>query len=72
MSAIPSETLHITVSAQAKQAFESEAARLHLTPSAYLSYLIERAKPGVDAARLDRMVEEVFGKFGPAMRKLAQ
>jgi hypothetical protein len=66
------EIIQITVSTEAKRAFEQEAARLHLTPAAYLMYLMDRAKPGKDAARLDKMVNEVFGRFGPAMRKLAQ
>ena len=72
MSAIPIEMMQFQVSAHTKKSFEDEAERLHLSPSAYLSYLVERAKPGVDVARLDKMVGEVFGKFGPAMRKLAQ
>lgn len=71
---MPADTdiIQITVSAEAKRAFEQEAARLNLTPAAYLLYLMERAKPGKDPVRLDRMVNEVFGRYGPAMRKLAQ
>ena len=72
MSSIPTETLHITLSQHAKRAFEEEAARLHLQPAAYLTYLIERARPGVDTPTFDRVVNEVFGKFGTAMRKLAE
>lgn len=72
MKPLDSETLQIPVTREFKQAFEAEAARLHLTPTAYLLYLVTRSQPGADTARIDNMVNEVFGRFGPAMRKLAQ
>lgn len=59
-------------SAELRQRFEAEASRLNLTLAAYLRYLMERQRPGADADRLDRHVEEVFGRFGKAMRKLAE
>jgi len=66
------EIMQFTVSTYAKKAFEAEAKRLNLTPSAYFQYLINRVTPGKDVARLDKMVNEVFGRYAPAMRKLAQ
>lgn len=72
MTAAQTETVQFQINLETKKAIEDAAARLNLTPSAYLTYLVERVKPGVDAQRLDRMVNEVFGKFGPAMRALAK
>jgi len=66
------ESLVIETSAELKRQFSDDASRLHLSPSAYLLYLMARQKPGVDAARLDRMVGEVFGRYGEVMRKLAE
>jgi len=59
-------------SPELQKRFENEARRLNLTLSAYLRYLMERQDPTVDAARLDRHVEETFGRYGKAMRKLAE
>lgn len=54
-----------------KQQFEQAAAALNLSPAAYLKYLMSRPY-GEDAARLDRHVREVFGRYGKTMRKLAE
>lgn len=70
MSAIPQES--VQVSPEVKRRLEEEAQRLHLTVGAYLAYLMVRGDPTVDASRLDRMVDEVFGKHGEAMRRLAK
>jgi hypothetical protein len=72
MPAHSTDILRFPVSSKIKRDFEQAAARLNLSPSAYLLYLMNRAKPGTDAARFDRMVDEVFGRYGPAMKKLSE
>jgi hypothetical protein len=66
----------ITVQFQATPEFRSEleanAARLNLSLSAYILYLEQRVAPGVDEARHTRHVEEVFGRHGDLMRRLAK
>lgn len=69
----PTEKLEIPVSAEEKQRFEEQAARLNLAPAAYLKYLMSRTTlPPDEAARLDRHIREVFGKHGELMRRLAK
>lgn len=72
MTTAPSERLTIDTTPEDKLRFESEAARLNLTPAAYLHYLLVRQNAGVDPDRLTRHVREVFGKHGDLMRKLAK
>ncbi len=61
------------VPADLKRQFEAEAARLNLTPAAYLLFLMTRGSlPADEGARLDRHVKEVFGKNGDLMRRLAK
>jgi hypothetical protein len=72
MSAAPRQPLIIDASEDLRGLVQSEADRLNLTPPAYLRYLIERQRPGVDPARFDRIVEEVFGRHGSTVRKLAK
>lgn len=52
--------------------FEEMAKAMNLSADAYLMYLMERQQPGVDVARLDRHVREVFSKQGDLMRRLAK
>jgi hypothetical protein len=59
-----SETIQFQATPQLRQQLESEAAKLHLSLSAYILYLQQRASPGQDAMRLDRHVRDVFGKHG--------
>jgi hypothetical protein len=66
------ETIQFQATPQLRKQLESEAAKLHLTLSAYILYLHARLAPGEDAARLDRHVSEVFGKHGELMRRLAK
>lgn len=73
MSTTPKQTINIpNASDELIQHFASEASRLNLSPAAYLWYLLSRQQPGLDQDRLDRMVDEVFGRYGQTMRKLAQ
>jgi hypothetical protein len=67
-----SKTIQFQATPEFRRQLESEAAQLHLSLSAYILYLHNRAQPGRDAQRLDRHVEEVFGKHGELMRKLAK
>lgn len=69
---IADQMLQIPITEDEKREFEAAAAKLHLTPSAYLAYLMERQRPGVDSARLDAMVQEVFGRYGEVIRRLAK
>jgi hypothetical protein len=66
------ETMQFQVTPALRKQLESEAARLNLSLSAYILYLHARLRPGVDAARLDRHVREVFGKHGELIRRLAK
>jgi hypothetical protein len=72
MSAVHRDIIEIPVSAETKRRFESAAREMHLTPEAYLAYLMERAASGVDADRLDRHVQAVFGRQGELIRRLAK
>ncbi len=66
------ETIQINVSPQLRQSMEAEAAKLNLSLSAYILYLHTRIIAGQDAARLDRHVNEVFGRHGELIRRLAK
>lgn len=69
---IADHMLQISVTEATKRQFEAAAAKLHLTPEAFLTYLLERQHAGVNSARLDAMVREVFGQHGEVMRRLAK
>ena len=66
----PTETIEVPAGTKAE--IEAEAARLNLTTPAYIRYLMERRAPGADADRVDRHVDEVFGRFGKTMRDLSE
>jgi hypothetical protein len=72
MSSHTTEQLTILTTPEDKQRFEAEATRLNLTPAAYLHYLLVRQSAAVDPERLARHVQEVFGKHGELMRRLAK
>jgi hypothetical protein len=65
------ETIELQTTADFKQQLEAAAARLNLSLSAYLLYLHSRQRAGIDPETLDRMVHEVFGRYGQVMRRLA-
>jgi hypothetical protein len=66
------QTMQIQATPELRQQLELEATKLNLSVSAYILYLHERAKPGVDVERLDRHVREVFGVHGDLIRRLAK
>ena len=66
------ETIQFQATPEFRRQLEAEAARLNLSLPAYFLYLHARLTPGRDAARLDRHVNEVFGKHGELMRRLAK
>ena len=66
------ETIQFQATPEMRRQLEAEAARLKLSLSAYILYLHSRMAAGRDAARLDRHVNEVFGKHGELMRRLAK
>ncbi len=66
------ETIQLQATPEFRRQLESEAARLHLSLSAYILYLHARLDPAHDAARLDRHVKEIFGKHGELIRRLAK
>jgi hypothetical protein len=66
------ETIQLQATPEFRRQLEAEAAKLNLSLSAYVLYLHARLAPGRDAARLDRHVQEVFGKHGDLMRRLAK
>ncbi len=72
MGAVDRHLILIPASEQVRLQFEQGARDLHLSAEAYLAYLLERAAPGVDAAKLDRHVGNVFGKHGELIRRLAK
>ncbi len=66
------ETIQFEATPGLRQTLETEAAKLNLSLSAYVQYLRARLAPGVDSARLDRHVRDVFGKHGELIRRLAK
>lgn len=72
MSTIDRETIQISSSTERKRQFEDAAKAMHLSQEAFFAYLIDRVQSGLDTARLDRHVREVFGKHGELMRRLAK
>jgi len=68
----PTETLELTTTPDFKRDLEAAAGRLNLSVSAYLLYLYSRQQAGVDPELLDRMVHQVFGRYGNVMRRLAK
>jgi hypothetical protein len=67
-----SETIQFQATPELRRQIEDEAQKLNLSISAYILYLHARLRPGVDAARLDRHVREVFGQHGELIRRLAK
>jgi hypothetical protein len=67
-----SETIQFEAKPGFRQQLEAEAAKLNLSLSAYILYLHARLSPGLDSARLDRHVREIFGKHGELIRRLAK
>jgi hypothetical protein len=51
---------------------EEGAKNLNLTVEAFVLFLLRRQAAGSDAARFERHVEQVFGKHGDLMRRLAK
>ena len=66
------ENIPLQVTPEFRRQLESEAARLNLSFSAYVLYLHARLSPNHDAERLDRHVNEVFGRHGDLIRRLAK
>jgi hypothetical protein len=66
------ESIQIEATPEFRRELESEAAKLHLSLSAYVLYLHSRTLPNSDMERLDRHVRDVFGKHGELMRRLAK
>ena len=66
------ETIQFEATPEFRRRVELEAARLHMSLSAYFAYLEERARLGAETGRFDRHVDEVFGKHGDLMRRLAK
>lgn len=66
------ETIQLQATPEFRRQLEAEAAKLNLSLSAYVLYLHARLAPARDTARLDRHVQEVFGKHGDLMRRLAK
>jgi hypothetical protein len=66
------ETIQFQSTPELRRQLEAEAGRLNLSLSAYILYLQTRLSKDRDPARLDRHVEEVFGKHGDLIRRLAK
>ena len=67
------ETIQFHAPPALRQQLEREAARLNLSLGAYIIYVLEaRGRSGVEGARLDRHVREVFGRHGDLIRRLAR
>ena len=65
-------TVEFSTSPEFKQELEDAAAKLNLSLGAYVQYLMTRQTVSVGPKRFDRMVREVFGRYGSAMRNLAK
>jgi hypothetical protein len=72
MTAMPKSTMQIELDADIQKQLESEAARLNLTVGAYIGYLLKRMDAGIEPQQFDRVVDEVFGRYGKTMRNLAK
>lgn len=73
MSELPTQTLQIRVTPEFKQQLEYAAAKLNLSLSAYVMYLLHRGSmPAGESVMLERDVREVFGRHGELMRRLAK
>jgi len=68
----PRSIIHKMPASETIQRLETEAAKLHLSLSAYILYLHNRVVSSSEPGRLDRQVREVFGKHGELMRRLAK
>ncbi len=66
------ETVQFQATPELQRQLEAEATRLNLSLSAYILYLHSRIAPGRDGQRFDRHIQEVFGKHGDLMRRLAK
>jgi hypothetical protein len=72
ISMFASETVQFQATPELRRQLEDEAAKLKLTLSAYILYLHSRMGQGQNLARFDRQIQEVFGKHGDLMRRLAK
>ena len=72
MSATSSDRIEFEATSDLKRQLEEGAAKLNLTVAAYVQYLVSRQRASVGPKRFDRMAREVFGRYGPVVRKLAQ
>lgn len=66
------ETVQFQATPEFRRSIEAEASRLNLSLSAYILYLRQRLESGTEAARFDRHVQEVFGRHGDLIRRLAK
>ena len=64
--------IQIPASEADRREFEAEAAKLNLSLSAYILMKLRGAPAEMPQARYDRIVQEVFGKYGTVMRNLAK
>jgi hypothetical protein len=62
-------TIQFQVSPEFRKQLEESPAKLNLSLAGYICYLHERVLAG---PRLDRHVQEVFGRHGELMRRLAK
>jgi hypothetical protein len=65
------ETVQFQATPELRRQLEGGAAKLKLSLSAYILYLHSRLRQGQNLDRFDRHIEEVFGKHGDLMRRLA-
>ncbi len=69
---VPRELIQFEASAEFKRRIEADAARLNLSIAAYFEYLHTPSSAGVEHERFDKVVDQVFGRFGQTMRNLAK
>ena len=72
MTTVPRVTVQFETTPEHRARLEAEAARLNLTVGAYIQMLQSRQKPGRDAVQFDRVIQQVFGRYGQTMRNLAK
>lgn len=65
------DTIELKTPRDLRIELEAAAERLNLSLPAYIVYLHERHRAGA-SPDLDRMVREVYGRYGKVMRRLAQ
>jgi hypothetical protein len=65
------DRIHIDLSPEDRRRLEAEAESLNLSVDALVSLRVRGAPEGVTPKRWERILREVFGRYGDVIRRLA-